>query len=313
MTDRIKTPYDFSLGVEDKDYAVKASNCSNDVEKAIYWFNEYISLALNAITKDDDAMREQEWDISKRSIPSSLYQLVAFTWLKFDYFCHTKETDNFPDGIFSREVSSLDTEVICMHTAIKSESYNYTNSYFKKLLNYVNQSNYLAACFAEAGWDLRTEQPLGCELRYILSWRTPDKAEDRVKMLPKKVDKYTKSTIVEVLDSKVKDKLGFDKQKLIDWFNTELENFYSGLTEIETLKYALDREFWVDYRDIPTKYYTIVSGKPYASSKYIKFTELFTNTLKSNGWYIDSYSEDISGQFPEPDLIKFEYKGEPSK
>lgn len=301
----IKTPYDFSLGGKDKNYAVKASKCSTHVEEAIYWFNEYLTLVLDTITKDKDAMREQEWRIPAHSIPASLYQLVAFTWLKFDYFCHTQENNAFPEGLFDPEVSPLKTEVICLHTDIKSESYNFDYSYFQKLLSYVKQSNYLAVCFAESGWNLRTQINSADNMEYVLSWRTPDKAEDRVKMLPKKVDNYTKSTIVEVLDSKVKEKLGFDRRKVIDWFNTELENFYDTLTKVETLKYALDKEFTVNYHRIPAKYYKIATGKPYPTSKHIEFTKPFIDILKENHWCIDSHSRDISGQ----NLIKFIYEG----
>lgn len=309
----IKTPYDFSLGGKDKNYAVKASKCSTHVEEAIYWFNEYLTLVLDTITKDKDAMREQEWRIPAHSIPENLYQLVAFTWLKFDYFCHTQENNDLPEGLFDPEVSPLDTEVICLHTDIKSESYNFDYSYFQKLLSYVKQSNYLAICFAEAGWDLRTKRLCAGNIEYVLSWRTPDKAEERVKMLPKKVDNYTKSTIVEVLDSKVKEKLGFDRRELINWFNTELDNFYGTLTKVETLKYALDKEFKVNYHRIPAKYYKIVTDKPYPASKYSKyivFTKQFVDILEENHWFIDLQSRDISGRFSEPELIKFVYEGE---
>lgn len=306
----IKTPYDFSLGGKDKYYAVKASKCSNDVEELIYWFNEYLSICLDSIVEREDAMREQEWKFTAHSIPTNLLPLLACTWLKFDYFCHTKENDdNLPEGIYSSEISSVKPDLVSTHTDLEESDYTYKSSYFKKLLSYVKKSNYLATCFAEAGWDLRTETPIGCDMRYVLSWRTPDAAKDRVKKLPKKVDDYTKSTIVAVNDSKVKNKLEFDSEKLINWFNTELENFYSGLTEIETLKYAVSKEFWVDYHDIPTYYYKTVAGKPYTSSKYIVFTKPFIDTLEENHWYIDSHSEDISGQFSEPDLIKFVYKG----
>lgn len=308
----IKTPFDFSLGGKDKDYAVKAAKCSNDVEELIYWFNEYLNISLDNIAEDKDAMREQEWKFTAHSIPTNLHNLLAFTWLKFDYFCHTKKDDMLPEGIYYPDISyrTKESELVCTNTDLKESDYTYKSSFFNKLLSYVNQSNYLAACFAQAGWDLRTEQPSGCDLRYVLSWRTPDETEDRVKMLPKKVDAYTKSTIVTVSDSKVNTKLGFDREKLTNWFNTELANFYSGLTEIETLKYALSKEFKIDYHDIPEEYYIIVAGKPYASSKYILLTKPFVDTLEENGWVIDSHSKDISGQFSEPDIIKFVYKGE---
>lgn len=309
MADRIKTPYDFSLGVKDKNYAIKAAKCSNDVEELIYWFNEYINICLDSIVEDDDAMREQEWKFTAHSIPTNLLPLLACTWLKFDYFCHTKENDdNLPEGIYSPEISSVKPNLVSTNTDLDKGKYTFKDSYFQKLLSYVKKSNYLVTCFAQAGWDLRTENPIGCDMRYVLSWRTPDEAENRVKKLPKKVDDYTKSTLVAVSDSKVNVKLGFDAEKLINWFNVKLEEFYSILTKIETLKYAVSKEFLVDYHAIPTNYYKILEGSSHAA-KYIEFSKPFVDTLEENGWYIDSQIRDISGQ----DLIAFVYKGEPSK
>lgn len=136
----------------------ETDKCTNIVDKFVYWFDEYLKLKLNDIANDSDALRHKTWSIAGDNIPKSLITLATYTWLKFDYFINNKK----------EKYQALDVQSLQWNSSEKKEAFFRarligTNTFLPKRQTYSNksdsakliagieQSNYLAAAFAQAG------------------------------------------------------------------------------------------------------------------------------------------------------------------
>lgn len=288
MTTKLKTPYDFETGIGD--YASKADKCSNIVDKFVYWFDELLKVKLDKVVEDDTALHTRSLSFTEKDIPNNLQALVAYTWFKFDYFCHTKKKGKLPDGLEDLELDSdiLELELISTNTFLRKGEHRFDKNYFDELMTSIKQSNYLATSFAIAGWNLLIKNSYENGICYVLKW---DKTNtDYTKMLPKITDKYTDRVITPVTDSTVTAKLSFNQAELAKWFNEELSYFYSNLSQTDKLKYSISKEVVINYTDIPEKYYDFINSD---YDRYIDFKKEFTDALHANGWTIkDESSED---------------------
>lgn len=300
MTTKLKTPYDFEADVGD--YVSKADKCFNIVDKFVYWFDELLKVKLDEIVEDNTALRNRELSFTNKDIPNNLQALVAYTWLKFDYFCHTKRKGKHSSRLEDLELESnivanleheadmvkddtLKLEWISTNTFLRESEHHFAKNYFDELTNSIKQSNYLATSFAIAGWDLIIKDSHKDGVCYMLKW---DKTKiDYTKMLPKITDKYTDRVITPVTDATVKAKLSFNQAEFAKWFNDELSYFYRNLHSADKLKYSVSKEVVVDYTDIPEKYYKFINSD---YGRYIDFEKPFTDALQANGWTIKDES-----------------------
>lgn len=307
----LKTPYDFETDIGD--YVSKANKCSNLVDKFVYWFDELLKVKLDEIVENDTALRDRELSITKKDIPNNLQALVIYTWLKFDYFCHTKRKGKLPNGLANLELETnilLDLEhevdmleddtlkikVISTNTFLRESEHHFPKNYFDELTNSIKQSNYLATSFATAGWNLVIKDSQKDGVCYMLKW---DKTNtDYTKMLPKITDKYTDRVITPVTDTIVTSKLLFNQAEFAKWFNKELSYFYRNLSQEDKLKYSISKEVVINYTDIPEKYYKFIN---IGYGRYIDFEKEFTDALHANGWTIKDESP--------KDTVTFVYVG----
>ena len=287
----LKTPYDFETDIGD--YVSKANKCSNLVDKFVYWFDELLKVKLDEVVENDKALRDRELSITEKDIPNNLQALVAYTWFKFDYFCHT-----IPDGLEDLEFDSdiPELKLISTNTFLRESEHHFPKNYFDELTNSIKQSNYLATSFATAGWNLVIKDSQKDGVCYMLKW---DKTNtDYTKMLPKITDKYTDRVITPVTDATVTSKLLFNQAEFAKWFNKELSYFYRNLSQEDKLKYSISKEVVINYTDIPEKYYTLLE-RDYG--RYIDFEKEFTDALHANGWTIKDESP--------KDTVTFVYVG----
>ena len=283
MTTKLKTPYDFETNIGD--YVTKADKCSNIVDKFVYWFDELLKVKLDGIAEDDTALRSRALSFTRKDIPNNLQALVAYTWFKYDYFCHTKKEGKFTNELEDLEFESYTLELISTNTFLRESEHHFNKNYLDKLTNSIKQSNYLATSFAIAGWDLIIKDSHKNGICYVLKW---DKTNtDYTKMLPKITDKYTDRVITPVTDATVTSKLSFNQAEFAKWFNEELQYFYNNLSQTDKLKYSISKEVLINYTDIPEKYYEFINSD---FGKYIDFKKEFTDALHANGWTIKDES-----------------------
>lgn len=283
MTTKLKTPYDFETDIGD--YVTKADKCSNIVDKFVYWFDELLKVKLDGIAEDDTALRSRALSFTRKDIPDNLQALVAYTWFKYDYFCHTKKEGKFPNELEDLEFESYTLELISTNTFLRESEHHFNKNYLDKLTNSIKQSNYLATSFAIAGWDLIIKDSHKNGICYVLKW---DKTNtDYTKMLPKITDKYTDRVITPVTDATVTSKLSFNQAEFAKWFNEELQYFYNNLSQTDKLKYSISKEVLINYTDIPEKYYEFINSD---FGRYIDFKKEFTDALHANGWTIKDES-----------------------
>lgn len=276
----LKTPYDFETDIGD--YASKADKCSNLVDKFVYWFDELLKVKLDKIVENDTALHDRVISITEKDIPNNLQTLIAYTWFKFDYFCHT-----IPDGLEDLGLVSdiPELKLISTNTFLRESEHHFTKNYFDELTNSIKQSNYLATSFAIAGWNLFIKNSYNAGICYMLKW---DKTNtDYTKMLPKITDKYTDRVITPVTDSTVTSKLSFNQAEFAKWFNKELSYFYHNLSQEDKLKYSISKEVVINYTNIPEKYYNFINSD---YGRYIDFKKEFTDALHANGWTIKDES-----------------------
>ena len=297
---KLKTPYDFETDIGD--YASKADKCSNIVDKFVYWFNELLKVKLYEIAEDDTALHDKALSFIEEDIPNNLQELVAYTWIKFDYFCHTKKEGRFPNGLEELELDSdiFELKLVSTNTFLRKSEHHFRGSILDELTNSIKQSNYLATSFAMAGWNLVTKDSHNNGICYALRW---DKTNtDYTKMLPNITDKYTDKVITPVTDFTATSKLSFNQAEFAKWFNEELYYFYHNLSQEDKLKYSISKEVVINYTDIPEKYYEFIE-KDYG--RYIDFEKGFTDALHANGWIIKDESLG--------DTVTFVYVEEPYK
>lgn len=296
MTTKLKTPYDFKTDIGD--YVSKANKCSNIVDKFVYWFDELLKVKLNFVVDDNAALRDRDISITEKDIPNNLQALVIYTWLKFDYFCHTKKEGRLPDKLEYLEYESAipELKLVSTNTFLKKSEHHFPKNYFDELTDSIKQSNYLATSFAIAGWNLIIVDSYKDGIYYMLRWDKTD--TDYTKMLPKITDKYTNKVITPVTDSTVTSKLSFNQAEFTKWFNKELSYFYRNLSQEDKLKYSISKEVVVEYNDIPEKYYSLFE-RDYG--RYIDFEKEFTEALHANGWTIKDESP--------KDTVTFVYVG----
>lgn len=296
MTTKLKTPYDFKTDIGD--YVSKANKCSNIVDKFVYWFDELLKVKLNFVVDDNAALRDRDISITEKDIPNNLQALVIYTWLKFDYFCHTKKEGKLPDELEYLESESdiPELKLVSTNTFLRESEHHFPKNYFDELTDSIKQSNYLATSFAIAGWNLIIVDSYNDGICYTLKW---DKTKtDYTKMLPKITDKYTDRVITPVTDATVTSKLSFNQVEFAKWFNKELSYFYRNLSQEDKLKYSISKEVVVEYNDIPEKYYSLFE-RDYG--RYIDFEKEFTDALHANGWTIKDESP--------KDTVTFVYVG----
>lgn len=300
MTIKLKTPYDFETDIGD--YASKADKCSNIVDKFVYWFDELLKVKLDEIAEDDTALHDKALSFTRKDIPNNLQALVAYTWFKFDYFCHTKKEGKLPNGLEELDLNSdiLELKLVSTNTFLRKSDVHFRGNYFDDLTNSIKQSNYLATSFAMAGWNLVTKDSHNNGICYVLRWNKTN--TDYTKMLPKITDKYTDKVITPVTDFTVTSKLSFNQAEFAKWFNEELSYFYRNLSQADKLKYSISKEVVIKYTDIPEKYYNFINSD---YGRYIDFEKGFTDALHANGWTIKDESLG--------DTVTFVYVEEPYK
>lgn len=272
---KLKTPNTF-----------ETDKCTNIVDKFVYWFDELLKIKLDEIVEDGTALHNRALSFTEKDIPNNLQALVAYTWFKFSYFCHTKKEGKLPDWLEDLELDSdiLELELISTNTFLREGEHHFTKNYFDELTNSINQSNYLATSFAIAGWNLFIKNSYNDGICYMLKW---DKTNtDYTKMLPKITDKYTDRVITPVTAPKVKLQLSFNQKEFYDWFNQELNDFYASLSKADKLKYSIDKEVIIDINQIPKKYYELITDVPVQGDRYIDFVEPFVELLRANNWEI---------------------------
>lgn len=292
----LKTPYDFKTDIGD--YVSKANKCSNIVDKFVYWFDELLKVKLNFVVDDNAALRDRDISITEKDIPNNLRALVIYTWLKFDYFCHTKKEGKLPDELEYLESESdiPELKLVSTNTFLRESEHHFPKNYFDELTDSIKQSNYLATSFAIAGWNLIIVDSYNDGIYYMLRW---DKADtDYTKMLPKITDNYTNRVITPVTDSTVTSKLSFNQAEFAKWFNKELSYFYRNLSPENKLKYSISKEVVIEYNNIPEKYYSLFDR---GYGRYIDFEKEFTDALHANGWTIKDESP--------KDTVTFVYVG----
>lgn len=296
MTTKLKTPYDFKTDIGD--YVSKANKCSNIVDKFVYWFDELLKVKLNFVVDDNAALRDRDISITEKDIPNNLRALVIYTWLKFDYFCHTKKEGKLPNELEDLESESdiPELKLVSTNTFLREGEHHFPKNYFDELTDSIKQSNYLATSFAIAGWNLIIVDSYNDGIYYMLRWDKTD--TDYTKMLPKITDKYTNKVITPVTDSTVTSKLSFNQAEFTKWFNKELSYFYRNLSPENKLKYSISKEVVVEYNDIPEKYYSLFDR---GYGRYIDFEKEFTDALHANGWTIKDESP--------KDTVTFVYVG----
>ena len=268
----------------------ETDKCTNIVDKFVYWFNEYLKLKLNDIASDD-ALRHNTWSIAGADIPNSLIALATYTWLKFDYFINNNrgkyqalDTQNLQWNSSEEKEAFVRTRLIGTNTFLPKDQTYSKKTDSDKLIAGIEQSNYLAAAFAQAGWNLSLKQYPSLAMRYNISWKKPDK--DYAKILPTTSTKYTAKVITPVTDPKVKLQLSFNQKEFYQWFNQELNDFYASLSKADKLKYSFDKEVIIDISQIPEKYYELIEDVPVQGDRYIDFTEPFVELLRANNWEI---------------------------
>lgn len=273
----------------------ETDKCTNIVDKFVYWFDEYLKLKLNDIASDDDALSHKTWSIAGDNIPKSLITLATYTWLKFDYFINNKKEKYQALDVQSLQCNSSEEKeaffrarLIGTNTFLPKRQTYSNKSDSAKLIAGIEQSNYLVAAFAQAGWNLSLKQYPSSTMLYDISWKKPDK--DYAKVLPATSVKYTARVITPVTDTKVKLQLSFNQKEFYQWFNQELNDFYASLSKAERLKYSFDKEVIIDISQIPEKYYELIEDVPVQGAKYINFVEPFVNILRANDWKIKSES-----------------------
>lgn len=269
----------------------ETDKCTNTVDKFVYWFDEYLKLKLSDIASDNDALRHKTWSIVANDIPKSLIALATYTWLKFDYFINNNR----------RKYQALDVQSLQWNSSEEKEAFFRarligTNTFLPKEQTYskkqdsdkliagIEQSNYLAAAFAQAGWILSLKQYPSSTVRYNISWKKPNK--DYAKVLPTISAKYTARVITPVTAPKVKLQLSFNQKEFYQWFNQELKDFYASLSKADRLKYSIDKEVIIDISQIPKKYYELITDVPVQGDRYIDFVEPFVELLRANNWEI---------------------------
>lgn len=296
MTTKLKTPYDFETDIGD--YASKADECSNLVDKFVYWFDGLLKVKLDFVVDNDAALRNRVISITEKDIPNNLQALVIYTWLKFDYFCHTKKEGKLPDELEYLECESdiPELKLVSTNTFLRESEHHFPKNYFDELTNSIKQSNYLATSFAIAGWNLIIVDSYNDGICYMLRWDKTD--TDYTKMLPKITDKYTDRVITPVTDSTVTSKLSFNQAEFAKWFNKELSYFYRNLSPENKLKYSISKEVVIEYNNIPEKYYSLFDR---GYGRYIDFEKEFTDALHANGWTIKDESP--------KDTVTFVYVG----
>lgn len=233
----------------------ETDKCTNIVDKFVYWFDEYLKLKLNDIASDDDALRHKTWSIAGDNIPKSLITLATYTWLKFDYFINNKKEKYQALDVQSLQCNSSEEKeaffrarLIGTNTFLPKRQTYSNKSDSAKLIAGIEQSNYLVAAFAQAGWNLSLKQYPSSTMLYDISWKKPDK--DYAKVLPATSVKYTARVITPVTDTKVKLQLSFNQKEFYQWFNQELNDFYASLSKAERLKYSFDKEVIIDISQI---------------------------------------------------------------
>ena len=296
MTTKLKTPYDFKTDIGD--YVSKTDKCSNIVDKFIYWFDELLKVKLDFVVDDNAALRDRDISITEKDIPNNLRALVIYTWLKFDYFCHTKKEGKLPDELEYLESESdiPELKLVSTNTFLRESEHHFPKNYFDELTDSIKQSNYLATSFAIAGWNLIIVDSYNDGIYYMLRWDKTD--TDYTKMLPKITDKYTDRVITPVTDSTVTSKLSFNQAEFAKWFNKELSYFYRNLSPENKLKYSISKEVVIEYNNIPEKYYSLFDR---GYGRYIDFEKEFTDALHANGWTIKDESP--------KDTVTFVYVG----
>lgn len=296
MTTKLKTPYDFKTDIGD--YASKADECSNLVDKFVYWFDGLLKVKLDFVVDNDAALRNRVISITEKDIPNNLQALVIYTWLKFDYFCHTKKEGKLPDELEYLECESdiPELKLVSTNTFLRESEHHFPKNYFDELTDSIKQSNYLATSFAIAGWNLIIVDSYNDGICYMLRWDKTD--TDYTKMLPKITDKYTDRVITPVTDSTVTSKLSFNQAEFAKWFNKELSYFYRNLSPENKLKYSISKEVVIEYNNIPEKYYSLFDR---GYGRYIDFEKEFTDALHANGWTIKDESP--------KDTVTFVYVG----
>ena len=296
MTTKLKTPYDFETDIGD--YASKADECSNLVDKFVYWFDGLLKVKLDFVVDNDAALRNRVISITEKDIPNNLQALVIYTWLKFDYFCHTKKEGKLPDELEYLESESdiPELKLVSTNTFLRESEHHFPKNYFDELTDSIKQSNYLATSFAIAGWNLIIVDSYNDGICYMLRWDKTD--TDYTKMLPKITDKYTDRVITPVTDSTVTSKLSFNQAEFAKWFNKELSYFYRNLSPENKLKYSISKEVVIEYNNIPEKYYSLFDR---GYGRYIDFEKEFTDALHANGWTIKDESP--------KDTVTFVYVG----
>lgn len=275
--------------------AFETDKCANIVDEFVYWFDEYLKLKLNDIANDSDALRHKTWSIAGDNIPKSLITLATYTWLKFDYFINNKKEKYQALDVQSLQCNSSEEKeaffrarLIGTNTFLPKRQTYSNKSDSAKLISGIEQSNYLVAAFAQAGWNLSLKQYPSSTMLYDISWKKPDK--DYAKVLPATSVKYTARVITPVTDTKVKLQLSFNQKEFYQWFNQELNDFYASLSKAERLKYSFDKEVIIDISQIPEKYYELIEDVPVQGARYINFVEPFVNILRANDWKIKSES-----------------------
>lgn len=270
--------------------AFETDKCANIVDEFVYWFDEYLKLKLNDIASDSDALRHKTWSIAANDIPKSLIALATYTWLKFDYFINNRRKYQALDVQSLQWNSSEEKETFFRARLIGTNTFlprqqTYSNKLDSaKLIADIDQSNYLATAFAQAGWNLSLKQYPSSTMRYDISWKNPNKSY--AKVLPATSTKYTARVITPVTDPEVKLKLSFNQKEFYQWFNQELNDFYASLSKADKLKYNIDKEVIIDINQIPKKYYELIEDVPVQGARYIDFVDPFVEILRANNWEI---------------------------
>lgn len=281
---KLKTPNTF-----------ETDKCTNIVDKFVYWFDEYLKLKLSDIASDNDALRYKTWSIAANDIPKSLIALATYTWLKFDYFINNNrrkyqalDMRNLQWNSSEEKEAFFRTRLIGTNTFLPKDQTYSKKPDSDKLIVGIEQSNYLAAAFAQAGWTLSLKQYPSSTMCYDISWKKPNKSY--AKVLPVTSTKYTARVITPVTAPKVKLQLSFNQKEFYEWFNQELNDFYASLSKADRLKYSIDKEVIIDISQIPKKYYELITDVPVQGDRYIDFVEPFVELLRANNWEIKSES-----------------------
>lgn len=287
----------------------RVKDISKDTELFINWFNEYVKLELDSYRLSDTQIRDRYITIEEDLVPSKLHNLFRYTWFKFDYFCHTKKDDSYPtglSGIFDLFVRVFTKDIATNGKA--SEMPNSVRSFYTEdeYAKAIQDSNYLAKAFAEAGWDLKTSLD-GYSTVYILSWAKHD--EDFTKLLPKVTQKTKGLTTTDV--DYIASTTIFDKDKFCKIFNQLAKEFCGSLSSEYELMYTTDKRVKIPLSSLSKLYYRLVKDPDNDDTEIyrVEFVKEVQDILDENGWVADPKTLSIKKSDERQAEIAFEYKG----